>query len=174
MKIGIIAPYDVLTLNNGASVRVYELAKNLNANGASVCVLHHGQAKSFSPTFKFLHFRALSLLPGSSNYLHPLNIAYYFALIRFLREFQPDIVQCEGPWSMFPTLFIARRFNIPCVLDEHNVEFLWSLNVSKVPLMAPSVFALEKIAVASSALILSTSEIDKKLLQKCIMLIDKK
>ena len=67
---------------------------------------------------------------------------------------------------MFPTLFIARRLNILCVLDEHNVEFLWSLNVSKVPLMAPSVFTLEKIAVASSALILSTSEIDKEQLTK--------
>ena len=52
----------------------------------------------------------------------------------------------------FLRYLLLDSFNIPCVLDEHNVEFLWSLYASKVPVMAPSVFTLEKIAVASSSL----------------------
>jgi glycosyltransferase involved in cell wall biosynthesis len=166
MKIGIIAPYDVLTLNNGASVRVYELAKNLNAEGASVCVLHHGQTKFFRSTFKFVHFRAFNPLRGSSNYLHPLNITFYFALRRFLKEFQPDLIQCEQPWSAFSAVFFARYFRVPCILDEHNVEFIWARLASRLSILAPVTFVLERIASHCSSYILSTSIVDKKILMQ--------
>jgi polysaccharide biosynthesis protein PslH len=164
MKIGIIAPYDVLKQYNGASVRVYELAKNLNAKGASVFVLNHGLTQSFGSDLKFVSFKAFSIFHGSNNYLHPLNLMYPYALFRFLRKFKPDIIQCEQPWSMFPTLLFAKNYGLPCVLDEHNVEFLWVKNASKVRFLAAINLALEKIAVKFSSLIITTSKIDKELL----------
>ena len=162
MKIGFIAPFDVLSVSSGASNRVFNLAKNLNNNGATVYVLHHGPTQIFKPTLKFLHFRSFSPLQGSGNYLHPINVYFPLTLYKFLRTFNPDIIQCEQPWSIYPTIFLTRQFHIPCVLDEHNVESVWSKYSSKLPFLAPCISALEKYACSQSSLILATSDVDKK------------
>ena len=73
VKIGIIAPYNVLSLSEGASIRVFELAKGLNACGASVYVLHHGSTKSFSFNFKFINFKSYNFLFVVVIILHPVN-----------------------------------------------------------------------------------------------------
>lgn len=161
MKIGIIAPFDVLSVSSGASNRVFNLAKNLSDCGALIYVLHHGPTKVFNVRFHFLHFSPLDIFPGSSNYLHPLNVAYPFSLQCFLKQFKPDIIQCEQPWSMFPTLFFARNLGIPCVLDEHNVEYEWGMSASRLPFLAPVNFTLERIASSNSSLVLATSDVDK-------------
>ena len=166
MKIGIISPYDVLSMAEGASIRVFELAKGLNACGASVYVLHHGATKFLNSNFKLINFKSYNPLPNTGNYFHPLNPSYPSQLCDFIREYNPDIIQCEQPWSIFPTLFFARHFRIPCALDEHNVEFLWTLHASKVPFLAPFIFILEKIATYYSSFILTTSEVDKNLLKR--------
>lgn len=164
MKIGIIAPYNVLSLSDGASIRAFELAKGLNACGASVNVLHHGSTKFLNAGFKFINFKSYCLFPNGGNYLHPFNPSYPSQLETFLRKYNPDVIQCEQPWSIFPTWFFARNFQIPCVLDEHNVEVLWSIHASKIPVLAPYTFIIEKFAVSHSPLILTVSEVDRKYL----------
>ncbi|MHA1832770.1 MAG: glycosyltransferase family 4 protein [Candidatus Baldrarchaeia archaeon] len=173
MKIVIIAARDVLSFVSGASRRVFELAKGLHSCGASVYVLHHGITKPLNDGFKFIHFKSYPL-SEASNYLHPLNPLYPPQLHHFLRNYNPDIIQCEQPWSAFPTLLFAKKFRIPCVLDEHNVEFLWTIYASRVPFLAPVNFALEKLALSHSSLILATSETDKKLLMQIYKISDKK
>jgi len=173
MKIIIIASRDVLSLASGASRRVFELAKGLHSCGASVYVLHHGITKPLNNNFKFIHFKSYPL-SEASNYLHPLNPFYPTQLHNFLRNYNPDIIQCEQPWSAFPTLLFARNFQIPCVLDEHNVEFVWTMYASKAPFLAPVNFALEKFALYHSSLILATSEMDKRLLAQTYKISDEK
>lgn len=170
IRIAIVAPYDVLKFDNGASARTYKIAKNLSEFGASVCVLHHGKTISSSSTLAFRNFKALSPVKGSSNYLHPLNLSYYHTLIHFLKEFQPTFIQCEQPWSLFSTLLFVRIFGIKIILDEHNVEFYWSLNASRLPLLSPINLFIEKIACSQSSLILVTSQIDKDMLTRLYQL----
>ena len=166
MKIGIIAPFDALSIYSGASARVHNIAECLNACGASVYVLHHGPTLNISQNFRFINFKKLDVLTGSSNYLHPLNVTYYGALIRFFKKFQPDIIQCEQPWSLCSTIYLAHFFGIPCILDEHNVEFKWGLSASRLPFLAPINLVLEKTACSHSSFILTTSDIDKKILMR--------
>jgi glycosyltransferase involved in cell wall biosynthesis len=166
MKIGLVAPYNVLTLSEGASIRVFELARGLNYWGASVYVLHHGPTKTIKSGLEFINIRSFGAFPNSGNYLHPINPSYPKLLRTFIKMYNVDIIQCEQPWSTFPTLLLARTLQIPCVLDEHNVEFLWTIKASKVPFLAPANFALEKLSNSFSCLVLATSEADKKLLMQ--------
>ena len=162
MKICIIAPYNVLSLSSGASSRVFGIAKGLSTHGASVFVLHHGPPISFSFNFKFIKFKSFSPLLDSSNYFHPLNPFYSLQLSRLLKKYDPDVVQGEQPWSAFPTVLFTKRFGIPYMLDEHNVEVLWSVYASRTPFLTPYTFIIEKFAISNSSLILTASDIDKK------------
>jgi len=71
-------------------------------------------------------------------------------------------VQGEQPWSAFPTVFFTKKFGIPFVLDQHNVEVLWSMYASRTPFLTPYTFAIEKFAMTNSSLILTVSDTDKK------------
>ena len=166
LKICIVAPYDVFSDFSGAPKRVFSLAKGLNDQGASVYILHHGSSRSVTSNFELISFDFFDLGPGMGNYFHPLNPHYPIQLRRFLRKCSPDVIQCEAPWSVFPTLLFSSTLEIPYVLDEHNVEFLWSLHASRVPFLAPTTFVLEQIATFCSSLILATSHIDKNLIMK--------
>jgi polysaccharide biosynthesis protein PslH len=156
-----IAPYDVFPPRSGAPTRVYNLSNSLSANGAQVAVLHHGQTASLSEGLGFFHINTRHNVANAGDYLHPFNINFMHFFRDFLNIFKPDIIQCEGPWSIIPTLYLAKKLNIPCVLDEHNVEYLWSMYSSRIPFIAPYTFLIEKFAVGSSKLILATSELDK-------------
>jgi polysaccharide biosynthesis protein PslH len=166
LKVGIIAPCEVFPPISGAPKRVYRIAQELSACGAEVTVLHHGQQAYVNGKLRFLSFKPFSISPGSSDYFHPFNPYFPSFFGRFMNEFKPDIVQCEGPWSILPALFYANKMHVPCVLDEHNVEVLWSLFASKVPFIAPYTFVFEKFALNNSKLILTTSETDKIVLSR--------
>ncbi len=161
MKICVIAPYDALSPAFGASVRVFKIAMGLSICGANVFVLHHGLTKVVSSNLRFVNFKSFDLVLGSTNYLHPLNPFYPSKLSSFLEKINPDIVQGEQPWSAFPTIFFTRRYGVPYILDAHNVEFLWSIYASKMPLLAPFTFLVEKLATKTSSSILTISEVDR-------------
>lgn len=161
-----IAPYNALSSSSGASLRVFELAKSLNRCGSSVYVLHNGPARSIKTNLKFINFKSHRFLVDSDNYFHPFNPSYPSQLQSFLKEYVPDIVQCENPWSVFPTSLLLRSFHILCALDEHNVEVLWSLHASRIPFVTPYTFAIEGFALLNSDIALATSEIDKKHISK--------
>jgi glycosyltransferase involved in cell wall biosynthesis len=166
MKICIITPSDIFPPTSGAANRIFRIAEGLCSCGAQVSVFHHGSTVCISSNFELLNFKSFGPLPEGSDYFHPLNPFFPSQLGRFLSKVRPDIVQCEGPWSIFPTLFLTRSFRISCVLDEHNVEVLWSLYASRVPFLASYTFAIEKFALSNSDLVLTTSEVDKSLISK--------
>jgi polysaccharide biosynthesis protein PslH len=166
LKICLIASDNLIPATSGAPKRIFKIAESLSDCGASVYALHHGQNMSLSNNLKFLNFRSLEPLRDSGYYTHPFNPFFPKKFGDIIHKFRPDIIQCEGPWSILPTLVIAKNAGIPCVLDEHNVEFLWSLHASKLPLLSIYTFIMEKFALAKSEKILVTSENDKLLLSK--------
>jgi polysaccharide biosynthesis protein PslH len=161
LKIAVVAPYTVFPPTSGAPARVFNLSSSLSDSGAQVLILHHGQTTRVSENLAFLNIKTMGNISNSGDYLHPFNFRFLNDCRDFLRKFKPDIIQCEGPWSTIPTLWIAKKLNIPCVIDEHNVEFLWSLSSSRIPFIAPYTFLIEKLAVAYTKLVLATSELDK-------------
>ena len=167
MKICIVTADEIFPPASGAPKRVCRIAEQLASEGAEVIVLHHGQtATSTFGNLQFSNFRPFRASLDSRVYFHPFNPFFPSTFRRLLNAFKPDIVQCENPWSVLPTLFFAKSRNIPCVLDEHNVEVLWSLYSSKVPLLTPYTCVIEKFALNNSNLILATSETDKALISK--------
>ncbi len=166
LRICIIAPFNVLSSAEGASVRVLKIAQGLNDFGASVFVLHYGPERIYSPNFVFIRIRTFNPFTSANNYVHPFNFFFPNLLKKVLKKYSINLVQCEQPWSTLPAMLYIKQFEIPCVLDEHNVEFLWSAKASKIPFLAPLNYVIEKIALYCSSIVLVTSEIDKKVLKK--------
>lgn len=161
MRIGIIAPYNILSLTSGAPIRVFNLAQEFSNQGVSVFILHCGPTTNLSKKLKLFHFKPLSVYQGINNYFHPINVFYPKRLSEFLYRYKIDVVQCEQPWSYFPTFFFTKKFHVPCVLDCHNVEFDWVLNSSKFPILTPYTFIMEKFAILNSSYTLAVSKLDK-------------
>jgi glycosyltransferase involved in cell wall biosynthesis len=166
MRICVVAPYNVLSNDAGAPVRAEGLSNALCSAGARVVVLHHGPSKDLGRSLQFVGFRVPRPLLGSEKYLRPLNPFFPWWLSKLLAGLDFDILQCEQPWALIPTIVYARKSRIPLVLDEHNVEFLWSLHASRMPVLSPYVYLMERFAISNSELILAVSEVDKKELMK--------
>ena len=147
--------------SSGASNRIFNLSAGLSACGATVYVFHQGKTLSLNANLKFMNFQSVNFMEGSGNYLHPFNPFFPFKFHRFLKKYSPTIIQCEQPWSTLPTVLLSQRLGIPCVLDEHNFEYLWSKESSRVPFLSMYTKIIEKFACTKSSAVLATSNVDK-------------
>ena len=173
LRICIVAPFNVLSNAEGASIRVFKLAQGLSDCGALVIVLHYGPARTCNNNFIFIKVRNANPITSATNYVHPFNFFFPHLFKKVLKEYSINLVQFEQPWSTLPAKFYLKHFEIPYVLDEHNVEYLWSAQASKLSILSPINYAIEKSAIYDSATVLATSEIDKNLLKKIYGLIQK-
>jgi len=165
LRLCIIAPFNVLSNAEGASVRVFKLAQGLNDCGSSVFVLHYGPEKRISSNFLFFKIKTFNPFTSANNYVHPFNFFFPNLLKKVIKEFSINLVQFEQPWSALFAMNYLKQHNIPCVLDEHNVEYLWSAKASKMPILAPISYVIEKSALFGASIVLATSDIDKNLLK---------
>ena len=137
------------------------LVNALSSFGVCLTVLHSGPSGKGENATEFVHFPAFSHIPGMQNYTHPLNFFFPRTLSDLLRRGKFDAIQCEQPWSMFPTTLIANGYGIPVVFDTHNVELRWSIEASRFPILVPYVYVAEGLALGQARLILAVSETDK-------------
>lgn len=172
MRVCILAPYKVLPTIDGAARRVMDISTSLTNVGVSVVLLHAGTSKvlenglqicSFSAlensslTQRFLWSRALDA------YLAFGNISLYHTLTRVIKRMNIDILQIEGPFSIFQTKLMSNlNGKLKIVYDAHNVERLATRFSSSVPWMWPFVNLIEKEATKCSNAVFCVSELDQE------------
>ncbi len=171
MKVCVLAPYRVLPTVDGASRRVVEISKGLSSGGISVTLLHGGSSELHSKGFRIVGFPALENIKPTSGfpwsraldaYMSPINFALCRTLIQLVRKMEIDVLQIEGPWSVFAAR-IVRAFSgrLRIAYDAHNVESLASRYSSSAPSLWPYVAIVEKNAVKRSDVVFCVSELDK-------------
>ena len=171
MNVGIVCPFKITPVSSGAARRVLEIARGLHFHGLSVYVLHAGPSATFYENFRLMRFnyfetshliRNFKWAHALDVYLHPLNLPLLSVLHKMTKSYKIDILQGEQPWSVFPSMIIAKRATIPFILDEHNVECNAPNFASRTRALAPYVVAIEKFAICRSDAIMTTSNEDKK------------
>lgn len=170
MNVCILAPFRVLPAIDGASSRVMEISTGLCNAGVSVVLLHAGASKWSQDGLRIVGFTALENISirgflwsrALDAYLSSVNFALYCTLMRVIKSMKIDILQIEGPWSIFAAQIVrAIGGGLPVVYDSHNVEALANRFSSSAPWMAPFVTLAEKEAAKRSDAVFCVSELDK-------------
>jgi glycosyltransferase involved in cell wall biosynthesis len=171
LKVCILAPYKVLPTLDGAARRVMEISIGLADKGVSVTLLHAGTSGSYQNKIQMVGFPALENLPLTKTFLWSRALDAYVAsgnpallnvFVRLIRKTTSNIVQIEGPWSIFAVKLAAELSDKPVVVyDAHNVESLATRFSSGVRWMWPYTAFLEKQAVKRSDAVFCVSELDK-------------
>ena len=171
MKVLVLAPYRVFPAVDGPSNRVKELSLSLSELGASVTLLHAGEAGFREGRLRVVGYTAFESHPytrgfvwsrGLDAYLSPWNPHLCGAVLRAIRRVKPDVLQIEGPWGVLTAELARRRSrDLAVVYDAHNVEALAARFSSMVPSAWPYVMFLEGRAVELSDAVLCVSELDK-------------
>jgi glycosyltransferase involved in cell wall biosynthesis len=169
--------------DEGASVRIYNLAKSLAVSGNSVTVvLPRDKATTESVQGVTVHsFRGvmpramLEVLRRLVNVTRPTSLYFYdflfaFRICKVVRE--ADVVQMEHPSSTgLLILFIKKILKMPVVVDCHDVFQALRLQHTSTLRRMLETF-VEKLAYKNADLVLTVSEIEKDRListgfQKC-------
>ncbi len=171
MKVLVLAPYRVFPAVDGPSNRVKELSISLCELGASVTLLHAGEAGFRKGGLRVVGYTAFESHPytrgliwsrGVDAYLSPLNPYQYGAVLRVIGRVNPDVLQIEGPWGVLAAEHArSMRRDLAVVYDAHNVDALAARFSSGVPSVWPYVMFLEGRAVKLSDAVFCVSELDK-------------
>jgi glycosyltransferase involved in cell wall biosynthesis len=171
LEVMIVAPYRVFPAVDGASNRVKALSLSLRELDVSVTLLHAGGSGRVRGGLRVVGYPALESLPltrasplsrGLDAYLSPWNPYLCEAVLRAVSVAKPDIIQIEGPWSVYAAGLARRRGGgPPLVYDAHNVEALAARYSGGFPAAWPYAKYLEGRAVEASDAVLCVSELDK-------------
>ncbi len=170
VNVCILSPYNILPPITGARRRVYDISRSLSEVGVSVVVLHPGCSEVSESGFKVAGFsglgslsitRGLSTSDAFDTYLSSVNPALPGELIRVLKKERIDILQLEGPWSIFPSKLALVTQTPVLIYDAHNVESVSVRDSSSIPWMWPYAALIERDAATSSDAVFCVSELDK-------------
>ena len=145
-RILIMAQYRLYPITSGAIVRVVEETKFLSEQGFEVHLAgswtnKEGIKRIKEITHSQVHTYAISLVRGaillilvrisksltrkfSDPFLYWFNPLVKYDFARIIKKVKPQLIQCEFLPLIYHLSKIARKYNIPLVLSEHNVEFV--------------------------------------------------
>lgn len=169
MEVVVVAPYRVFPAVDGASNRVKALSLSLCELGASVTLLHAGEAGRVGG-LRVVGYPALESLPwtrgspssrGLDAYLSPWNPFLCGAVVRAVSAVEPDVLQIEGPWGVYAAGLARRLCGAAVVYDAHNVEALAARFSGGFPAAWPYAFSVERKAAEASDAVLCVSGTDR-------------
>ena len=145
-RILIMTYHPLYPVDHGAIIRVIEEAKFLSENGFEVHLAgsrtsKEGLKKVKEMTNAEVHSYPLSLVrSGILLMLNKINkslsrkfsnpFSYWFSppvkydIANIIKKVKPHIIQCEFIFLSYPISKIARKYGIPLVISEHNIEFV--------------------------------------------------
>lgn len=181
-KVLIFSPYNPYPPKGGGTLRVWKLAEELRKRGWSVTIMCYGNREKkicvngiLIEQLRFpLIYRFKTLLLNffvkkfeMLNFL--LNINYMRAKLedkrieKIIRELCPDVVQCESIWFSRSLINTTKKFGIPVVLTEHNIE---SEVMESFSLDVGCFKEVEKNIVMKFDYVVCVSEVDEETLRE--------
>ncbi len=160
--------HSTLPQNTGANIRIRSLLQEYKK--------FHPVLLAPAPTdsgFEHVQFSSFKL-PSLLNRLLPFNADIFACLgskpfnsaLQKLQQKKFIAVQCEHLWTYPLAKKLARHFQIPLLLVEHNIEATYVARVYGKPAITALVRRLEQKAIDGSDRIIVCSQIDAGLLQQ--------
>jgi len=178
MKICIVSYYDIVRRDTGGSVRTYNLAKSLVAQGHEVVVIIPSEIEGFESgngmlikricgSFPHSILKIISILLGVSNVASLFLYDLSFLLKAYPTFLESDIIQIDAPVPLgcFVTFFLGRILGKTVVVDSHDVFQALRIEYSNA-MRRILELPMEKIAYRCATLILTVSQKDRKLLAR--------
>ena len=126
--------------------RLYSLGGPVDLTGDKV----HIQYCRPSP---FDRLRVLSFL---------VNPHYYRAADHLCRKSQPDVIQCETLWPILAGWYLRRKYNVPLVCVEYNVEGTKFADLGRPWPILAAVRAVERFACRHADGVITVAETDRE------------
>ncbi len=184
MKILLLAPFDLFPPIHGGSSIVYNFIKHAAAQHDINALISHLYSLKGYDAASFDQKQTARLAPHPSeqsllgdnvhiHYCNPsifdrlkvlsflINPYYYRAADRICRQSQPHVIQCEILWPILVGWYLRRKYKIPLVWVEHNIEALKFTELERPRAVLPLVRALERFACQHADHIITLSEVDR-------------
>jgi glycosyltransferase involved in cell wall biosynthesis len=126
MRILLLTSFDIFPPLHGGSSIAYNFIKHAAARHQVSALISHmyslhgdvdlvdpGLRIEYCPPSPFDRLRVFSFL---------INPLYWRAADRLCREQQPDLVQCESLWPILAGWRLKRRYGVPLICVDYNVE----------------------------------------------------
>jgi glycosyltransferase involved in cell wall biosynthesis len=145
-RILIMTNYPLYPVDHGAIIRMIEEAKFLCENSVEVHLVGNRANKKgikmvAEVTNAEVHTYQMSLLRSgilfmltriskslslkfSNPLIYEFSSSIRYDVANIIKKVNPHIIQCELIFLSYPILKIAKKYSIPVVISEHNVEFV--------------------------------------------------
>ena len=166
MRILLLTSFDLFPPVHGGSSVAYNFIKHaakrhdvsalishLYSLGGDVDLTSDNVHISYYRPSLFDHLRVLSFL---------VNPHYYRAAERLCRESQPDVIQCETLWPVLAGWYLRRRYDVPLVCVEYNVEGDKFAELGRPWPIVFVVRAIERLAWQHADAVITVSETDRE------------
>ena len=172
-KILIITVHPLYPISHGGIVRVIEEAKFLTNNGIEVHLVGNSTKKSYleivenitgakAYSFSILTYLTSGILSKFGLFtIGWINNSFIrWDINKLVKKIKPDIIQVEFIHTAHQVSIISKKFNIPLIISEHNVEYI-KLSIEKQGYITK--FKLMEKNICNSANYITTvSEKDKE------------
>jgi len=166
MRILLLAAFDLFPPIHGTSSIAHNFIKHaatrhdvgalishLNSLGGEVDLTSDNLHVQYCPPSPFDRLRSFSFF---------VNPYYYRTAEMLCRQIRPAVIQCETIWPVLTGLYLRRRYNVPLVCVEHNVEVdRFAAQRRPQPILAV-VGAVERFACRHADSVISFSETDRE------------
>ncbi len=164
-KILLLSPFNLFPPASGGSMAIYLTLKYLSkVNNVHALITHldspKGERDLFHPNLEvrycprslFDQLRAISIL---------FNPYYFKVGYEIAKNRQFDVIQCEILWTAFAGIYLKKRFQLPLILVQHDVQFLKFKSFRKLIFLPYLVKKIEGIACNAADKIVALSQEDK-------------
>lgn len=163
MNIMVVSPWTEFPARSGASLRTYKICEFLIESGNEV-FLFNAKRYIVEETFKSPHLKII-------DYRNPTRLHYFFdpnlflKMIRTIKKEKIDLIFLTYPSQGLMVLAISKIFNIPYILDEHDLHFLRFEKIGW-KMISRLFYYLEKFLIKRAMEVLAVSAREKELIEE--------
>jgi glycosyltransferase involved in cell wall biosynthesis len=166
MRILLLTSFDIFPPVHGGSSIAYNFIKHAAARHEVSALISHmyslrGEVDLSSPRIRIQYCRR-SLFDRLRVFSFLVNPHYWRAADRLCREQCPDAVQCESLWPILAGWQLKRRYGLPLVCVEYNVESDKFAALGRPWPLVAGVQAVERFACHHADRLVTVSEADRE------------
>ena len=166
MRILLLTSFDLFPPVHGGSTIAYNFIKHATTRHQVVAVLPRlysqgGPVDLEGPNAQF-HYCQASTFDNLRVFSFFINPHYYRLADRLCRRTQPDVIQCETLWPVLVGLYLRRRYGVPVLCVEYNVEGDKFADLGRPWPVVAAVRAVERFACRHADAVITVSDPDRQ------------
>ncbi len=168
MKILVLTSFDLFPPVHGGSSIAYNFIKHAAARHDVYALVSHlyslGGKQDLASDKVHIQYYRPSLFDHLRVLSFVINPHFYRAADHLCRESQPDVIQCETLWPALTGWYLRRKYRVPLICVEYNVEGDKFRELGRSRPIVALVRVVERFVVRQADRVITVSEADRQLL----------